>query len=73
MTEIEVGAMKVTNSCLICVLLMKMMAPHIVFELITFQLLDKLEAGMIAVTAKVYGASAQTYCFEVFTIPQISN
>jgi len=30
MTEIEVGVLKTTNSCLICVLLMKMMTPHII-------------------------------------------
>jgi len=34
MTEIEVGVMKIMNSRLICVLLMKMMIPQIVFGLI---------------------------------------
>jgi len=34
MTEIEVGVMKIMKSCLICVLLMKMMTPQIVFGLI---------------------------------------
>jgi len=34
MTEIEVGVMKVTNSCLICVLLIKMMCLQLVFGLV---------------------------------------
>jgi len=34
MTEIEVGVMKIMNFCLMCVLLMKMMTPQIVFGLI---------------------------------------
>ena len=34
MTEIEVGFMKRMNSCLICILLMKMMTHQIVFGLI---------------------------------------
>jgi len=34
MTEIEVGFIKITNSCLVCVLLMKMMTSQIVFGLI---------------------------------------
>jgi len=31
MTEIEVGFMKIMNSCLICVVLMKMLTPQIEF------------------------------------------
>jgi len=34
MTKIEVGVMKITNSCLICVLRMKTMTTHIVSGLI---------------------------------------
>ena len=45
MTEIEVGVMKITNSCLICVLLMKMMTHQIVFGLIKVNV-DKVEGGI---------------------------
>jgi len=38
MTEIEVGFMKIMNSSLICVLLMKIMTPQIEFGLIKVML-----------------------------------
>ena len=34
MTEMEVVVMKIMNSCMICVVLMQMMTPQLVFELI---------------------------------------